>query len=201
MSTPTSISRLPFRQIRALYDDETITVYQAYSSTIALPAVTHQRLSASPDFLYQRMTWIKPSWMWMMYRSGYSYKDPKQAHILAIKMKRENFEKLLYMASVNHAAGMKNDEKLKPVRVQWDPERGLELERLSWRSLQVGVGREVVENWVDNLIESIEDVTENARDMKRLIDGGNLEAAAKLLPEEREYPLPEDLQKLLGMDH
>lgn len=53
-------------EIRALYDDETITVYQAYSSAIATEAVKTQRLSASDTFKIQRMTWIKPSWCWMM---------------------------------------------------------------------------------------------------------------------------------------
>lgn len=64
MSTP------PYRQIRALYDKTTITVYQAYPSTIALPALASQSLSASPDFNPTRMTWIKPSWCWMMSSSS-----------------------------------------------------------------------------------------------------------------------------------
>lgn len=92
---PVAKTPIPYRQIRALYDDETITVYQAYSAPIALAAVTHQKLNASPDFKMQRMTWIKPSWCWMMYRSGYSFKDANQAHILALKRRHEDFERLL----------------------------------------------------------------------------------------------------------
>jgi Domain of unknown function (DUF4291) len=61
-----SSKTVPFRQIRATYDDETITVYQAYSEAIAVAAVKEQRLNASPQFLFGRMTWIKPSWAWMM---------------------------------------------------------------------------------------------------------------------------------------
>lgn len=57
----------PHRQIRALYDEETITVYQAYSAEIAEPAVKAQRLNASPKFSGTRMTWIKTSWCWMMF--------------------------------------------------------------------------------------------------------------------------------------
>ena len=60
-------SKIPYRQIRASYDDATITVYQAYSAAIAIPAVQNQKLDASPDFLFFRRTWIKPSWCWMMY--------------------------------------------------------------------------------------------------------------------------------------
>lgn len=56
----------PYRQIRALYTNTTITVYQAYSAAIALPAVAQQNLSAAPEFAFSRMTWIKPSWCWMM---------------------------------------------------------------------------------------------------------------------------------------
>lgn len=65
--TARSLSGVPYKQIRALYDEDTITVYQAYSASIAIPAVKEQCLSASPDFqLGTRMTWIKPSWCWMM---------------------------------------------------------------------------------------------------------------------------------------
>jgi hypothetical protein len=62
----TKLSKTPHRQIRASYDDTTITVYQAYSASIALPAVEQQKLNASSDFLFTRWTWIKPSWCWMM---------------------------------------------------------------------------------------------------------------------------------------
>jgi hypothetical protein len=45
------ISNVPYRQIRALYDDQTITVYQAYSVSIAVSAVNEHRLNALPHFL------------------------------------------------------------------------------------------------------------------------------------------------------
>lgn len=70
---------IPYRQIRALYDDETITVYQAYCSSIALAAVEHQKLNASPDFKLGRMTWIKPSWCWMMF--VLNSRSPALSHI------------------------------------------------------------------------------------------------------------------------
>ena len=60
----------PYRQIRAHWDKETVTVYQAFSSTIADAAVAAQRLSASPEFETGRFTWIKPSWCWMMFVDG-----------------------------------------------------------------------------------------------------------------------------------
>jgi len=48
----------PFRQIRAHYDEQTITVYQAYSAEIATTAVQHQKLNASRAFSMGRMTWV-----------------------------------------------------------------------------------------------------------------------------------------------
>jgi hypothetical protein len=60
-------SAIPYRQIRAVYDEETITVYQAYSDSIATAAVETQRLCASKDFSFDRFTWVKPSWCWMMF--------------------------------------------------------------------------------------------------------------------------------------
>jgi hypothetical protein len=89
-----------YREIRASYDSHFITVYQAYNSAIASTAVSTQNLSASPLYKPRRATWIKPSWCWMMYRSGYSYKDSNQSRILALKMTHENFQKLLRTAWV-----------------------------------------------------------------------------------------------------
>ncbi|KAA8634698.1 hypothetical protein SMACR_00820 [Sordaria macrospora] len=51
------------------------------------------------------MTWIKPSLAWMLYLSGYSYKDPGQERILAIKMKREDFLGLLGRGVLTHGPG------------------------------------------------------------------------------------------------
>ena len=48
-----------YQEIRATFDKETITVYQAYAANIALPAVKKQQFSA--PFSFHRMTWLKPS--------------------------------------------------------------------------------------------------------------------------------------------
>jgi len=226
-----STIKVPYRQIRALYDDETITVYQAYSAEIAIPAVKEQKLSASPAFKFTRMTWIKPSWCWMMcvrrtsgslhpnglstrYRSGYSYKDPNQAHILAIKMRHSHFQHLLSCASLSSSrGGCTAIDKSKPVRVQWDPERSPSLEALSYRSIQIGISRELSERWVNDWIQSIEDVTDRARGLKEALQivkvslgspGLDSEWEAELVerglvPKETVYEVMEGIQVILGM--
>jgi hypothetical protein len=215
-STPTAKPTTPYRQIRASYDDTTITVYQAYSASIATAAVKTQKLSASPNFSFGRMTWIKPSWTWMMYRSGYSYKDSRQAHILALKMRHEDFIKLLESAVLAHGptrpqVGTEENEiekraRSKCVVVQWDPERSFRIGKLDHRSIQIGIPRAVVEEWVKEGIMSIEDVTDRARLLKKAIDEGGENLTKEelvergLLPEERVYELPDHLRKILAID-
>jgi len=199
---------IPYRQIRALYDDETITVYQAYSAPIALAAVTHQKLNASPDFKMQRMTWIKPSWCWMMYRSGYSFKDARQAHILALKMRHEDFERLLKEAAVCKDEKLSAEERRRDVRVQWDPERSPVLGPLGYRSIQIGISGEMARWWVEEGVVEIEDVTGRARDMKSVVDGRKKVEKVEveklvergLMPVEVEYVVSEEVRGILRTD-
>jgi len=53
----------PF-EIRADFDRETIVVYQAFSPNLAGPALANQKFVA--PFSFTRMTWIKPSFLWLM---------------------------------------------------------------------------------------------------------------------------------------
>lgn len=136
------------------------------------------------------------------YRSGYSYKDSRQEHILAIKMTHENFKQLLSIASITPA--LSPTELKKPVRVQWDPERTPQIGILPYRSIQIGIPRVITEKWVREWIVSIEDVTERARELKRAIEEGvrNKEELIKrgLMPREREYVLEQPLRDILGID-
>jgi hypothetical protein len=56
------------------------------------------------------MTWIKLSWCWLMYRSGYSYKDARQNRILALKLKHEDFLKILRKAKLSHGLNITDSE-------------------------------------------------------------------------------------------
>ncbi|OJD33920.1 atp-dependent rna helicase dhx8 [Diplodia corticola] len=201
----------PQRQIRALYDSTTITVYQAYPSAIADAAVATQRLSASPAFKPGRMTWIKPSWCWMMYRSGYALKDARQERVLALRVTHEGFAALLRRGVLTHEVGANERKEKKEgagggVRVQWDPERSPRLERCAWRSLQVGIPPGLVQRWVDEWVVGIEDVTARARGLKEAVEGeGEAVDDAELrrrglLPDERVYVLPADVAAVVGVD-
>lgn len=141
-------------KIRAVYDDESITVYQAYSKDIALPAIANQKFV--PPFKIDRMTWIKPSFLWMMYRSGWATKVG-QEHVLEIKIKREGFQWALDNSCLSHfdpnvhksKEDWESKIKTAPVRVQWDPERDIHLEKLPFRSIQIGLSGIAVEKYTN----------------------------------------------------
>lgn len=155
--------------IRAIFDDYTIRVYQAYRHEIARPALAAGRFM--PPFKMNRMTWIKPSFNWMMYRSGYASK-PGQEVVLAIDITREGFEWALTHAALSrftpgiHSSheAWKAEVESKPVRVQWDPERDWRLRPIpEIRTIQIGLSGEAAERYVQDWIVKIEDVTPLAR--------------------------------------
>lgn len=176
---------VPHRQIRARYTAETVTVYQAYGPEIALRAVEAGRFVA--PFKRDRMTWVKPSFMWMMYRSGWAAKAG-QEHVLAIDITRTGFEWALARA----------DSRIGPVRVQWDPERSLRLSPLPYRSLQLGLSGEAVDRYVDDWTVAITDITPTVHRIHDLVQAGDETDAETLLPVERPYPLPPAIASVLG---
>jgi hypothetical protein len=183
---------VPERQVRALFDDDTITVYQAFRPEIADAALAAGTFVA--PFKRDRMTWIKPSFRWMMHRSGWATK-PGQERVLAVRICRDGFEWALRHSSLSHDAARR---PACPVRVQWDPERSLQLEPLGHRAIQIGIGGEAVGRYVDEWITGLSDVTPLAREIHELVEAGKLDAARGRLPRERPYELPADLQAVVG---
>ncbi|GIH80812.1 DUF4291 domain-containing protein [Planobispora longispora] len=185
---------VPYRQIRAAYTENSITVYQAYDPAIAGPAAAAQRFV--PPFKRERMTWIKPSFLWMMYRCGWAAK-PGQERVLAVEITREGFEWALARSCLSHHGGDGGDRdewarrlRRSPVRVQWDPERDLGLNALPHRSVQIGLSGEAVDRYVGDWIVSITDVTALAHEVHAAVRARDRERARDLLPVERPYPLP-----------
>lgn len=199
---PTISEHRPLREVRARFDERSITVYQAYSPAIAGPAAVAGTF-VSP-FKRERMTWIKPSFLWMMYRCGWATK-PGQERVLAVTISREGFEQALCESCLSHfEAGTypsheawEARKRASPVRVQWDPERDVHLNPLPWRSLQVGLSGSAVHRYVDEWIVGIEDVTPLVADLRALLGSDPGQVAGKL-PAERPYPLPDDVAAIVG---
>lgn len=185
-------NKMEKNKIRAVFDEKTITVYQAYCKEIALPAVENQKFV--PPFKISRMTWIKPSFLWMMYRAGWATKEG-QEHILAIKIKRDGFDWAIKNGCLSHfdksIYGNEQEWRTKintlPIRIQWDPEKDVYLNNLSYRSIQIGLSGIAVKKYVDEWITSIEDITNLCKTIHMLIEQNKINEAQKLLPKEKIY--------------
>ena len=78
--------------LMAQYNDEEVIVYQSYRKAIGHFAVENQRFGG--PFSLDRMTWIKPNFLWMMYRNGWGQKEGQEV-VLAIHLRRKAFENYL----------------------------------------------------------------------------------------------------------
>ena len=189
-------------EIRALYTKETVRVYQAYNKQIAEEAVRLNHFGES--FNLNRMTWIKPSFLWMMYRSGWGEKE-NQEHILAIDITREGFEEALHKAvlsSYDARAGISKEDwqmqiKTSDVRVQWDPEKDVNGNNLPYRSLQLGLRGKALQEYVNSWIVNISDISDYVRELNGLRKTN--QRISELLPKERVYTVSDNIA-IIPMD-
>ncbi len=192
------------REIRADYDATSIVVYQAFSAAIAEAALTSGRFVA--PFSFGRMTWIKPSFLWLMERSNWGRKAGQEC-VLAVRITRAGWEGALSVGVLTDADSRvysdyqewKNHFSTAQVHVQWDPERNLRGTSLPYSSIQVGISRHLVQRYNDEWLLSLTDLTPRVRKIAVLIRSGQESKARTLLPQERLYPLTEPLRKRLGV--
>lgn len=160
------------KHIIANFDADTIVVYQAYNPSIANYAVHNQRFGGS-SYSFSRMTWIKPNFMWMMYRSGWAQK-PNQERILALTITLEGFIELLKKAVISSfkpemyesREDWKNQLDNSEVRLQWDPDHEPNGEKMSRKAIQIGIKGETLSVFNDKWIKKIEDITDFVLEQK-----------------------------------
>lgn len=190
-------------QIRADYDANTIVMYQAYGDPIADAALSAGRFV--PPFSLRRMTWIKPSFLWLMHRSRWGTK-PGQQRILAVRILRSGFDEALSRAVLTQPesrvhgsrAAWREAFEAADVHLQWDPERSVRGAALNHYSIQVGLGRGVIEAFAQDWVVGIEEKTALARKIHAMRTGKNRRHLPKHLPPERPYPVdPEVGRRLL----
>ena len=190
------------RHILAQYDDESIVVYQAYRPAIADHAVTHQRFGG--EFSYARMSWIKPNFLWMMFRCGWATKEG-QERVLAVRLRRAFFDEVLRRAvpSGFHASGFADEAQWRQavadsdVRLQWDPDHdpsGAPLER---RAVQLGLRGASLRRYGEQEVISIEDVTPFVVGQRAHVSGSH---ERLVVPTERVYMPPQDAARNFGID-
>lgn len=192
------------REIRALYDRDTIVMYQAYCPQIADPAIARQKF-VSP-FSFHRMTWIKPSFLWMMHRSKWGRKSNQQ-RTLAVHISRAGWDKALSLGVLTHpepsvfphAGDWEAEFKGEAVHIQWDTERSLRGNSLNHFSIQVGISRHLIREFVENWIVRIEDVSPDVAKIRDFLKSGREQQARKLLPPERVYRVNSSIAKRIHM--
>ncbi len=152
------------RHILAHHDADTIVVYQAYRPAIAEHAVRHQRFGG--EFSLGRMSWIKPNFLWMMYRAGWATK-PGQERVLAIRLARAWFDQILARAvHASYERDVYGDRtawqaalKGSDVRLQWDPDHDPAGAPQARRAIQLGLAGETLRQYVLAWCVAIHDVT------------------------------------------
>ena len=189
-------------EIRADYDRDTLTIYQAYRAAIADAALDAGRFV--PPFSLQRMTWIKPSFLWLMHRSQWGLKNG-QERILAVKVRRSGWERALSLGVLtlfdarvfSSQAEWGRQFEAAQVHVQWDPERSLRGAALPYYSIQVGLSRHIIQEYVEDWVVKIEDYTPKVRKIHELLQSGQGDKAKRHLPPEREYPVSPEIGRRL----
>lgn len=183
------------KKILANFDDEVIRVYQAYNNQIADEAIRLGTFGSC--FKMERMTWIKPSFLWMMYRSGWATKKD-QERVLAIDIKRDGFNIILKNAVISSfdkeiydnyddwKALLLNSE----VRCQWDPDRDIYGNALENRAIQLGLKGSIVHKYINEWIVKITDITDIVVNIRASIKLKTFND--RMLPREKEYILKED---------
>ncbi len=132
------------QHILAHFDEDTIIVYQAYRPSIGRFAI--ENVYFGGDFKYSRMSWIKPNFLWMMYRSQWGQADGQEV-VLGIRLRRRFFDSLLAQAvpSSFDARTFASREDWatavarSDVRLQWDPDHLPTGEKCERRAIQLGL--------------------------------------------------------------
>lgn len=151
--------------VLAQYDERTIVVYQAYRPAIARYALSHQRFGG--EFSFSRMSWIKPNFLWMMYRSGWGEKAGQEV-VLAVRIQREFFERCLAAAVPSSFApelyGSETEWKTalasSEVRLQWDPDHDPSGAPMTRRAVQLGLRGAMLREYAERAIVQVIDTSE-----------------------------------------
>lgn len=191
------------RHLLAQFDNVSVVVYQAYRPAIGQFAVEHGHFGG--EFSIARMSWVKPSFLWMMARSAWGTK-PGQEKVLAVRLKRSAFDEILTRATPADSPGAmpEPEQKTGPslrkpsVIVQWDPDRDPLGNKLERRTIQVGLRGDALKLYARDWLEGIEDITDLCREGRDFIESDDLTRLST--PVEDLYPVKDpEVRRRLGL--
>lgn len=179
------------KEIFAQYDKQCIRVYQAYNTIIAKEAIALQTFGENFDV--NRMTWIKPSFLWLMYRSNWGTKKNQEC-ILAMDIYHSKFNEILQKAvltspdSISYT-GTQWEKAFDEATVycQWDPDRNINGNAINRAAIQIGLKGNTLKDFLNMSIYRIEDLTPFVRKWNEQRKNGKLNS--RNLPVEKLYPI------------
>jgi hypothetical protein len=180
------------RVILAQYDADSVIVYQSYRPAIGHFAAQHGYFGG--DFKLSRMTWIKPNFLWMMYRSGWGTKEGQEV-TLAIRIQRSAFDSILaqavhstYVPEIyENRQAWTRAVKTSNVRLQWDPDHTPTGGKLERRAIQLGLQGEAALKYSREWIIDIEDISAFVTEQRQHVITQNYETL--LTPSECIYEI------------
>lgn len=181
------------RHILAQFDADSIVVYQAYRPAIGRFAAEHGFFGGA--FSVERMSWIKPNFLWMMYRSGWGTKEGQEI-TLAVRLRRDFFSLKILAAAIHSTyvpevygdrksweqAGKRSD-----VRLQWDPDHDPSGNKLERRAIQLGLRGATLAAYARECVVDIEDISAFVAEQRRVWFEGSREAL--VTPREEVFPV------------
>jgi hypothetical protein len=180
------------RHILAQFTDDAVVVYQAYRPAIGHYAARHKVFGGA--FSLNRMSWIKPNFLWMMYRSGWGTREGQEV-TLAIWLQRAAFDDILRQAvPASFAPAVYADEAAwkravaqSSVRLQWDPDHAPDGGALERRAIQLGLRGDVLTQYARAWIVDIEDISDFVAEQRPMAQVGD--HARLMTPREEVYPI------------
>lgn len=159
------------RHIFAQFDTESVVVYQAYFPAIGRFAAQHGYFGGG--FIMSRMTWIKPNFLWMMYRSGWGTKEGQEV-TLAVRLRRAAFEGIprsaVHSTFVPEVYGSEEAWRravsASDVRLQWDPDHGPAGNSVERRAIQLGLRGNILARYAKEWLLGIEDISDFVSDQR-----------------------------------
>jgi hypothetical protein len=198
-------SHLPLKGkfIIAQFDKDSVIVYQAFNDAIAKYAVDNQRFGGD-SYDFGRITWLKPSFLWMMYYSGWA-RNENQENVLAIRVSKQGFEHILRHAVMSkfvrsiHSDQESWEKQLAQsgVHLRWESYHDLFGDKTERKAARIGLSGQELRRFNEEWILEIRNITDFVKEQQALVKASKLDKVK--IPRERAYA-PEDLAILRKID-
>jgi hypothetical protein len=189
------------KHIVGVFSSSAFLLYQAFNDQIADYAVANQKFEGAPGYSESRMTWTKPNFLWMMYRSNWA-KRANQTRILGLWLKLDSFHELLQSTrkTIDKGKDTKHGASSSgAVTIQWDPDHTPNGDEMTKRALQIGV--KSVSWWkTGERFEGIVDMTPLVVAIRDHAKTKNGLYPKLFIPQEKLYLLPSNLTQIVSTD-